>query len=83
VIVPVGLAPPDSVELIEPAAIGVFVVPLAGADTDELVEAMLQRIFTEAGAVVSVALESPGLMPKLAPPPPPAPPAKSLPLGLT
>jgi hypothetical protein len=38
VIVPVGLAPPDSVELIEPAGIAVFAVPLAGADTDVLVE---------------------------------------------
>jgi hypothetical protein len=82
VIVPEGLAPPDSVEPIEPAAIAVFVVPLAGADTDVLVEAMLQLIFTDAGAVVFVSFESPGPAPKLAPPPPPAPPAKSPPLGL-
>jgi hypothetical protein len=39
VIVPVGLAPPDSAELIEPAAIATFVVPLAGADTEVLVVA--------------------------------------------
>jgi hypothetical protein len=33
VIVPVGFAPPDSTEAIEPAVIAEFVVPLAGADT--------------------------------------------------
>ena len=75
VIVPVGLAPPDNVEPIESAPIAVFVVPLAGADTDVLVEATLQLIFTDAGAVVFVSFESPGPTPKLAPPPPPAPPA--------
>jgi hypothetical protein len=73
VIVPVGLAPPDSVELIVPAAIAAFAVPLAGADTDVAVIVRTQLIFTDAGAVVFVSLESPGLTPKLAPPPPPPP----------
>jgi hypothetical protein len=73
VIVPVGLVPPDSVELIEAAAIAVFGVPPAGADTDVLVEVRVQLIFTDAGAVVFVSLESPGGTPKLAPPPPPPP----------
>jgi hypothetical protein len=39
VIVPVGLAPPDSAEPTEPAPIATFVVPLAGTDTDVLVVA--------------------------------------------
>jgi hypothetical protein len=54
VIVPVGLAPPDSAELIEPAATAVPAVPLAGADTDVPVEVRVQLIFTDAGAVVFV-----------------------------
>jgi hypothetical protein len=75
VIVPVGLAPPDSVELTEPAAIAVFTGPLPGAVTpDMLVGVRVQLIFTDAGAVVFVALmEIPGLMTKLPPPPPPPP----------
>jgi hypothetical protein len=73
VIVPVGLDPPDSAELTEPAPIATFVVPLAGADTDVLVGVTLQLIFTDAGAVVFISWESPGLTPKLDPPPPPAP----------
>jgi hypothetical protein len=40
VIVPVGLDPPDSAELIEPGAIAIPVVPLPGADTDVLVALM-------------------------------------------
>jgi hypothetical protein len=40
VIVPVGLAPPANIELIEPAPIAIPVVPLPGANTDVLVALM-------------------------------------------
>jgi hypothetical protein len=39
VIVPIGLTPPDNIELIEPAPIATFVVPLPGANTEVLVVA--------------------------------------------